>query len=179
MQSARKILIDWRSFIVATLLIALPFAISTNSTANSNEIATDLLPPEISIGGIHSPTWSAEGAQLICSVRVENPNPVDLPVTGADIKLKLANTPAARGRLPSAVTVPARGVRQVDVLVNVSMNAAVTWLPMFLGTSEFTMPYDVAGFVDVDHPDLGRVPFHETGDVSMTGDGIQVHAANK
>jgi LEA14-like dessication related protein len=139
----------------------------TANCAHSAGLLADLLPPAISIAGIHSPALSAEGVQLICSVRVENPNAVALAVQAADIQLQLANTPAANGRLPAAVVISPREAKQVDVLVSVTLAAAATWLPQFLGTSEFSMPYDVAGYVLVNNPDLGRVPFHETGTVAM------------
>ena len=136
-------------------------------------MATELIAPAISIAGIHSPTLSMEGAQLICSVRVENPNDVALPLTGADVNLKLAGAPAARGRLLEPISIPARGRRDVDLLDDLDTASAVTWLPIFLDDQAFTVPFDVAGHVDVDHPDLGRVPFHETGDVSMTDAGLE------
>jgi len=135
--------------------------------------SADLIAPGISIAGIHSPTLSAEGAQLICSVRVDNPNDVALPLTGADVSLKLGGAPAAKGRLLNNITIPARGRSNVDLLVDLDMASAVTWLPMFLDDQAFTVPFEVDGYVDVDHDDLGRVPFHETGEVSMTDAGLE------
>ena len=136
-------------------------------------VAAELLAPAISIAGIHSPTWSAAGAQLICSVRVNNPNNVALPLTGADVHLKLAGAPAAKGRLLKNITIPANGLRDVDLLVDLDMAAAVTWLPMFLDSQAFSVPFEVDGYVDVDQAELGRIPFHETGDVAMTGAGLE------
>jgi LEA14-like dessication related protein len=133
----------------------------------------ELIAPAISIAGIHSPTLSAEGARLICSVRVENPNDVALPLTGADVKLKLGGAPAAKGRLLKNITIPARGLSDVDLLVDLDMASAVTWLPMFLDDQAFTVPFEVDGYVDVDQTDLGRVSFHETGEVSMTDAGLE------
>jgi LEA14-like dessication related protein len=136
--------------------------------------AAGLTAPAISIAGIHSPTLSTEGAQLICSVRVENPNDVALPVSGGNVNLKLAGSPAAKGRLLEGITIPARGARDVDLLVDLDMAATISWLPMFMDNKAFTLPFEVDGFVDVDHADLGRVVFHETGDVSMTDEGLEV-----
>ncbi len=141
-------------------------------------VAAELTAPKISIVGIHSPTFSTEGVQLICTVRVGNPNTIDLPLTGADINLKLADTPAAKGRLLKAVTVPSRRFQNVDLLVDVTMSAAASWLPMYFAGQAFTLPFEVDGYVDIDHAELGRVHFHETGNVSMTGDGLEVQAAN-
>lgn len=136
-------------------------------------MSAELIVPAISIAGIHSPTLSSQGAQLICSVRVENPNAVALPLTGADVKLKLGGAPAAKGRLLKNITIPARGLIDVDLLVDLDMASAVTWLPMFLDDQAFTVPFEVDGYVDVDQVDLGRVPFHETGEVSMTDAGLE------
>jgi LEA14-like dessication related protein len=139
--------------------------------------AAGLTAPAISIAGIHSPTLSTEGAQLICSVRVENPNDVALPVSGGNVNLKLAGSPAAKGRLLEGITIPARGARDVELLVDLDMAATISWLPMFMDNKAFTLPFEVDGFVDVDHADLGRVVFHETGDVSMTDEGLEVSPA--
>ena len=137
-------------------------------------VAAGLTAPAISIAGIHSPTLSTEGAQLICSVRVVNPNDVALPLSGGNVNLKLAGSPAAKGRLLKRITIPARGTRDVDLLVDLDMLSTVSWLPMFMDNKAFTLPFEVDGYVDVDHADLGRVLFHETGDVSMTDDGLEV-----
>jgi LEA14-like dessication related protein len=148
------------------------------STAGGS-FAADLAAPAISIAGIHSPSFSMEGAQLICSVRVENPNDVALPLTGAIVKLKLADTHAADGRLLKKVTIPSGGTRNVDLVVDLTMSAAAAWLPMFMDSEAFTLPFEVNGFVDVAHKDLGRVPFHETGDVLMTDEGLVVQPAGQ
>ena len=142
-------------------------------------VAADLKAPEISIAGIHSPTFIANGVQLICSVRVGNPNYVDLPLTAADINLKLADTPAAKGRLLKPVTVPARRIQNVDVLVDVTTSTAATWLPLYFAGDAFTLPFEVDGYVNVDNAELGRVPFHETGNVTMTANGLEVQAASQ
>ena len=69
---------------------------------------------------------------------------------------------------------PARSQQLVDLLVDVEPAAAVTWLPLFTGDESFTVPFRVRGFVDVARAGLGRVPFDESGVVSMTADGLVV-----
>lgn len=154
---------SWNGLAAAVLLLAM-----------SAGAAAKLSAPAISIAGIHSPTLSADGAQLICSVRVENPNDEALPLTDGNVSLKLAGTPAAKGRLLRQMTIPARATRDVDLLVDLDMAATVSWLPMFMGSEAFTLPFEVDGYVDVSHADLGRITFHETGDVSMTESGLEV-----
>jgi LEA14-like dessication related protein len=150
-------------------------AILLIATMPGTVFATEMQAPAISIAGLHSPSFTAEGVQLICSVRVENPNEVALPLSGADINLKLAGTPAAKGRLLKNVTIPSQGIQNVDVLVDVAPAAAMTWLPMFFQSQAFTLPFEVDGYVEVDHASLGRVAFKESGDVSMTGSGLVTH----
>ena len=137
--------------------------------------AADLQPPVISVAGIHSPTVSMDGARLICTVRVENPNDVALPVSGGIVDLHLDGAHAARGRPRQKVSIPARAARNVDLLVDLTSNAAVAWLPLFLGDSAFSLPYRVIGHVDIDSKNLGRVKFNETGKVTMTADGLAVY----
>jgi LEA14-like dessication related protein len=136
--------------------------------------SAEVFPPGISIAAIHSPTVTADGPQLMCRVRVDNPNDQSLAVSNANVDLKLAGTPAARGRLPEPVIIPATGVKEVDVVVDVIPGAAMTWMPLFLGDSNFSVPYEVAGIVDVDNADIGRVPFNESGQVEMTRSGIRI-----
>ena len=157
---------SWNGLAAAVLLLAMSAVVAG--------VAAKLSAPTISIAGIHSPTLSADGAQLICSVRVENPNDEALPLTDGNVYLKLAGTPAAKGRLLRQMTIPARATRDVDLLVDLDMAATVSWLPMFMGSEAFTLPFEVDGYVDVSHADLGRITFHETGDVSMTESGLEV-----
>lgn len=137
----------------------------------------ELQPPVISISGIHSPTVSMDGAQLVCTVRVHNPNTVPLPVTGGIVDLQLDGVHAARGRPLKNITVPAGGAGNVDLLVDLTSNAALTWLPLFMGDAAFRLPYQVVGHVDIEQEGMGRVPFNESGSVAMTGDGLQVFPA--
>lgn len=137
--------------------------------------AAELLPPVISVEGIHSPTVSMDGARLICTVRVENPNEVALPVSGGIVDLELDGSHAARGRPRQKVLIPARSFRNVDLLVDLTSNAAVAWLPMFLGEAQFLLPYRVFGHVDFENKNLDRVSFDETGKVEMTIDGLAVY----
>jgi LEA14-like dessication related protein len=153
-------------------------AMLTGISGGGSVFAADIKAPEISITRIHSPTLTSEGVQLVCSVRVGNPNYVDLPLTAADINLKLADTPAAKGRLLRPVTVASRRIQNVDLLVDVTASAAASWLPMYFEGSAFTLPFEVDGYVDVDNAELGRVLFHETGAVLMTGEGLKVQAVN-
>jgi len=155
----------WRSLMVALVVMTAMSGIS---------MANDLVAPEISIARIHSPTVSMEGVQVICSVRVANPNYVDLPLGGAVVALNLAETPSANGSLLRRVVIPSRSIKNVDLLVDITMSAAATWLPMYFEGEAFKLPFEVRGFVDVERDGLGRVPFHEIGEVSMTADGLVV-----
>jgi len=163
---------EWQGQFVIAATIAMLASGGTGHAAGA-----DLAAPAISIAGIHSPVLTMEGAQLICSVRVENPNDVALPLIGAKVSLQLADTHAADGRLLKEVTIPSGGSKDVDLLVDLTMSAAISWLPMFMDSKAFTLPFEVNGFVDVAHNELGRVPFRETGDVSMTSDGLVVQQA--
>jgi LEA14-like dessication related protein len=139
--------------------------------------AAKLLPPRIGIAGLHSPSWTEQGPRLVCRVKVDNPNNRALAVSGADINLKLGGTPAAMGRLPQPVSIPANASTEVDVVVNVLPAAAMTWMPMFLGGANFSVPYEVSGVIEVADADIGRLPFGEAGEVEMTRSGIKVRPA--
>ena len=136
--------------------------------------ADKLRPPDIEIEGLYEPQLTMDGMRVICRVRVGNPNYVDLPVEDARLRLRLSDVPAARGRLPGGVTIPARTRKLVDLLVDVEPAATVHWLPLFMGDESFTVPFRVQGYVDVGRPELGRVHFDESGDVAMTEKGLVV-----
>ncbi len=157
-----------------SLLSLMLIGIGTNST----RAAIDLLPPDISIADLHSPRLTSQGAQLICTVKVENPNDIDLPVKDSVLWLKLNNEAAAKGRLHRQIIIPARGTKNVDILVNVG-SQAVSWLPMFLGANEFTVPYELKGFVQLGSPDLGRLSIQGRGKVSMTSNGLKLRPAGQ
>jgi len=136
--------------------------------------ATAIIAPVISIVAIHSPIWSESGPRLMCRVRVENPNAEPLFVSAADVNLKLAGSSAANGWLSDRVIIPANAAAEVNVIVNVLPSAAISWMPMFLGSGEFSVPFEVTGTVTVVNTNLGSIPFHETGAVEMRQGGIKI-----
>jgi LEA14-like dessication related protein len=152
---------------IALLSLSAPFAKSP------------IRAPEISIAGLHSPTYTAQGPQLKCRVRVNNSNAEDLLVSAADIDLSLAEISAAKGRLPERVTIPARSMREVDVVVDLVPAAAGVWMPFFLGGGDFAMPFEVSGVISVDNMDPPAVPFRARGEVAMTKSGIKIRPERK
>jgi len=136
--------------------------------------AVELVAPAISIVAIHSPTWAQDGPRLLCRVRVLNPNAESLMVSGADINLKLAGSPAAKGWLAQKVIIPANAAGEVNVTVNVFSSAALSWMPMFLGSGDFSVPFEVDGLVTVENKNMGSVPFREAGEVGMASGRIQI-----
>jgi LEA14-like dessication related protein len=146
-------------------------------TFGSLVFAADLIAPKISIADLHSPTLTVNGAQLICTVRVENWNTVALPVTAGNVALKLADAPAATAQLSKPVTIPPRQFQNVDLPVSVTMSAAASWLPAFLGSDAFTMPFDVEGYVDIAGESPQRVHFHQVGNVMMVDGELVIEDA--
>jgi LEA14-like dessication related protein len=139
--------------------------------------ASDLQYPSIRLAGVRVHSYSLDGMQVICELRVENTNDVALPLKGAQVSLQLADAQMAQGQLIDNVTIPAFGVRDVNVLVDVNLVSALAVMSNSLSTDGLSLPYEIDGYVDVGVASLGRIRFHETGSLSLTAAGLNIRTS--
>lgn len=137
----------------------------------------ELQVPSVRLIGVEPQSYSLQGVQLVCHLQVENPNDIALPLRGATLSLQLGQTQTAHGSLVDNVTIPAFAIQQVDVLVNINLLAALSVMSRSGSGNDLILPYEVSGYVDIGITRLGRIPFHETGSLSLTAAGLNIRTS--
>lgn len=104
--------------------------------------------------------------QVLVRVLVENPNDRELPVTGLDYELFLEGDSFAKGVSNKPFTVPAKGETTFDMTVRTNFVSGVARLMSRLNGRE-QVQYVVEGKVLTDISMLKKIPFQESGSVSL------------
>jgi LEA14-like dessication related protein len=122
--------------------------------------------PRLSLVRIAMTSADVFNQQFLVRVRVENPNDRELPVTGLDYKLFLEGDSFAEGVSNKPFTVPAKGETDFDMTVRTNFVSGVARLLSRLNGRD-QVQYVVEGKVLTDISMLKKIPFQETGSVSL------------
>jgi LEA14-like dessication related protein len=105
------------------------------------------------------------------TLRVQNPNPVSVPVNGLDYAVKLAGIEFAQGVTPNAFTLPANGEDTVDIEVSMNLLESAQQLYKVFKAGPENLDYQLSGNISVDLPFVKSVPFSKSGQVNIKGFG--------
>jgi LEA14-like dessication related protein len=147
-----------RSFACA-VLCALALCVSGCSTPK-------LAVPKLALVSVAMTSADIFNQQFAVRVNVENPNDRELPIKGIDYKLFLEGDSFAEGVSSKPFTVPAQGDTDFDMIVRTNfVSSAGRLLSRLNGRDQ--VQYVVEGKVLTDISGLKKIPFQETGTVSL------------
>lgn len=146
--------------IAAVLLSAVVLAACTALTERPD-------PPHVTLAGLQLTDVNLFEQRYRLTLRVQNPNAVDLPVEGMSYELFVNDREFARGVSPRAVTVPAYGEALMEVDVVSSLANVVAQL-QDLGQERETISYRLEGGVSL-RGLPGKIPFSHEGDFALPG----------
>lgn len=135
--------------------------------ASCSALRPKLEVPRLSLVRIAMTSADVFNQQFLVRVRVENPNDRELPVTGLDYKLFLEGDSFAEGISNKPFTVPAKGETDFDMTVRTNFVSGVARLLSRLNGRD-QVQYVVEGKVLTDISLLKKIPFQETGSVSLS-----------
>lgn len=100
--------------------------------------------PEVAIAGIRLLDGNLFEQRFVLTLRITNPNRVDIPIEGLSFDLDLNEQPFAKGVSNRALVVPRLGEATMEVTVSTGLNA---WLKQFgeLGKGRDKADYRVRG----------------------------------
>lgn len=101
--------------------------------------------------------------RLRVRVKVENPNPVELPIGGIECRLEMQGMDFATGRTTDFFVIPAHGATEFDLEVSTELNKAMKQLSALLRKKELSADYRLSGRIHVEIPFIGAVPFEKSG----------------
>lgn len=126
----------------------------------------DLQVPRLSLVSVSMTSADIFNQQFLVKVNVENPNDRELPIKGIDYKLFLEGDSFAEGVSEKPFTVPAQGDIDFDMTVRTNFVSGAARLLSRLNGRE-QVNYVVEGKVLTDISMLKKIPFQETGTVSL------------
>ena len=132
-------------------------------------LVRDLERPGVQLVSIAPQQIGLSGIKLLCRLRIENPNDVDIPISGGEFQLEIETLQIATGELPERFSVPALDSELVDVVVDVDTGNSFALFLNVLGGSPDELEYALTGHIDVALTMLGRVRLDERGTVPLRG----------
>jgi LEA14-like dessication related protein len=139
------------------------FALSLSACS---ALRPDLEAPRLSLVSVAMTSADIFNQSFLVKVNVENPNDRELPIKGIDYKLFLEGDSFAEGESSKPFTVPAKGDIDFDVTVRTNfVSGAGRLLSRLNGRDQVN--YVVEGKLLTDISMLKKIPFQETGTVSL------------
>ncbi|HEU0225358.1 MAG TPA: LEA type 2 family protein [Steroidobacteraceae bacterium] len=123
--------------------------------------------PRVSVVGIRAVKADLFEQRLEVRLRVENPNALDIPVRGLEVKVELADEPFAQGSSAREFTVPARGEAEFDMLVTAHAVTALLRVASAGRDERDQIGYRLSGRLSTRLGPLRSIPFEETGTLPL------------
>jgi LEA14-like dessication related protein len=146
-----------RSFAVVVCVLALCLAACSTPK---------LAVPKLALVSVAMTSADIFNQQFMVRVNVENPNDRELPITGIDYKLFLEGDSFSEGLSSKPFTVPANGNIDFDMIVRTNFVSSAGRLVSRLNGRD-QVQYVVEGKVLTDISGLKKIPFQESGTVSL------------
>jgi LEA14-like dessication related protein len=146
-----------RSFAVVVCVLALCLAACSTPK---------LAVPKLALVSVAMTSADIFNQQFMVRVNVENPNDRELPITGIDYKLFLEGDSFSEGLSSKPFTVPANGNIDFDMIVRTNFVSSAGRLVSRLNGRD-QVQYVVEGKVLTDVAGLKKIPFQESGTVSL------------
>jgi len=122
------------------------------------------VPPNVSVRSVELTRLSLEGADLVATIEVENPNPIGIVLDGFAYEVLTGENAVVSGRQTSGVEIAAQGTRTFEMPVTLLFADLIRAVRSLEGANE--TPYTLVGAVDVEIPLLG------TRTIEVTHDGV-------
>ncbi|MCC6207914.1 MAG: LEA type 2 family protein [Gammaproteobacteria bacterium] len=135
-------------------------------------LATRLESPRVSLANLQLEEFGVFEQRYRLSLRVQNPNDVELPIAGMEFRLYLNDEEFAHGLSDQRMTLPAFGEQLVEVQVTSGITGILGQIQR-LGRGELkTFSYRLAGHVKPLHRAL-KYPFEYRGEIDLKGSGLR------
>ncbi len=122
------------------------------------------IAPKVTVASVVPKNLSLSGTKLLFTLDVANPNSYDLPMEQLEFAASFDNQKIANGTSEKAVTIPANGQAQVEVVVVAKLSKFFGQLRSMLSSQDFSLDYQVTGFVKLANWPL-KIPFNVVGEI--------------
>lgn len=142
--------------------LAIVFAIFLTACAGLSGLAQK---PEVSVAGLKLVQLGLFEQRFALQLRVQNPNDVELPISGLSFAIELNGQPFLTGLSEKAVTVPRFGEAVLEVTASGSLGNALKQLRELQKAGRERVDYRIVGRASL--TGVGSVPFERRGDLPI------------
>lgn len=125
-----------------------------------------LQPPRVSLVDLRIVNLTLFEQSYALKIRVQNPNPIDLPVTGMDFRFGVNDTELGRGVSNRAVTVPAYGEAVTEVKLISNLGHVLEQMRNLENNDTENLRYRLTGDVRIANR-FGTLPFDYQGKINL------------
>jgi len=129
-------------------------------------VQTPLEAPHVSLTDLRVLDATLFEQRFALKIRVQNPNPVELPVNGMNFRLEINDVELGRGVSDKAVTVPAYGEAVFEVNLVSNFARIVNQIRALESGNGQGLRYRLAGGISVADR-VGKLPFDYQGEIGQ------------
>ena len=145
-----------RKFIVLYLIVMLGGCAALQSAIET---------PQVTLNNLQIQDMTLLEQRYAVTLRVQNPNPFPLPVTGMNFQLDINDTELGSGVTNKAVTVPAYGEALVEINVVSNLMRIFNQIRALESSRSQTLRYRLSGGLSISSR-MGKLPFDYRGEFS-------------
>lgn len=121
--------------------------------------------PEVTLVGLNLVQLGIFEQRFALKLRIQNPNDVELRITGLAFDVEVNEQPFVKGLSDKAVTVPRFGEAVLDVMATGTLVKALNQLRELQKGGRDRVDYRIVGRLNLSG--IGSVPFERSGDLQM------------
>lgn len=143
-------------------VIALLFVVMLNGCA---ALQSAIETPHVTLNNLQVLDMTLLEQRYAVTLRVQNPNPIPLPITGMNLQLDINDTELGRGVTNEAVTVPAYGEALVEIMVVSNLMRIFNQIRELESSRGQSLRYRLSGGLSISSR-MGKLPFEYRGEFS-------------
>jgi LEA14-like dessication related protein len=148
----------------AALLLAIAFLV-----AGCASMGSKLESPHVSVLNVQMLTTDMFAQKFRVRLKVENPNDIELKVTGLEYEILLMGDGFAEGNSSDRFLLPAKGEAEFDMNVSTNFVSSLGRLISRMNGGKLeNIDYEIVGQVFVDKGMLKKIPFSDKGKVDFS-----------
>jgi LEA14-like dessication related protein len=122
-------------------------------------------PPQVTLVNLQPVQIQLFEQRYLATIRIVNPNPVELPISGLDYAISINGSQFASGVSSQRVTIPAYGEKTLDLGVSSTLASLFEQIRRF-GSGGGSIRYAISGSLGL-KGSTGSVPFAQEGEVDL------------
>jgi LEA14-like dessication related protein len=137
--------------------------------ASCSSLGPKLMAPQVSLVGIQIMSADMFAQQFMVRVKVENPNDLEIAVSGIEYEIFLMGDSFAEGAADSSFVLPAKGEAEFDMIVKTNFVSSLGRLVSRTSGGKLEdVPYQVTGKLVLEKGIMRTFPFSRAGTVNFT-----------